>query len=196
MRRLRIERERERGEGERDISLPLLLSLLSSFVRVLRRSRTRDRLDPFASEEESLSLSIRGLKINDNESLVRPIDPDPSTGWCLIDDSVTHLASFPGSRAATVLPSPYHFGIRRIDSTLVQRLLRCLDVNTAEAMRRWRIVRGCTSVFGYTRAHVASCHRGGLHFWTSSNEYSAGNFLDIVFPLERASQEVAVINRN
>lgn len=86
---------------ERERLLPSLLSLLLSFVRISRRTRASDKLRPFAREEESLSRSA-GSKINDSESSARPIDPDPSIGRCLIDDSVTHLAGFPGSRAAAV----------------------------------------------------------------------------------------------
>lgn len=95
-----------------------------------RRTRASDKPGPFAREEESLSPDRRDRKL-----MTANHRRDLSIHRRLIDDSVTHLPGFPGSRAAAVPPSRYHFGIRRIDSTLVRRLLRCLDVSTAEAMR-------------------------------------------------------------
>lgn len=151
-------------ERKRERSLPLLLSLLLSFVRILHRAHVRVINLVRLRAKRNLSPDPRDRKLmtaNHRRDLSIPIHR-PDGAWSTIPLHIS--AGFPGSRAAAVPPSRYHFGIRRIDSTLVRRLLRCLDVSTAEA-----IVRGCISVFGYTRAHAVLRHRSESRLSTGSN---------------------------
>jgi hypothetical protein len=60
----------------------------------------------------SLSINPQDREINDGESSARPIDPDPSSGG-------DRRFRYTSPLVFRVRRRIYHFGIRRIDSTLV-----------------------------------------------------------------------------
>lgn len=139
-------RRGRKRERERDIvTIIVIIIIVVCAPRFSRCTRANDRSrSRFVREEES-PLPIRGIEINGGESsAARPIDPDPSVG--ARSTIPLHIAPVfrdlsPSLSFSRRVPSSrYHFGIRRIDSMLiVRRLLRLLDVSTAETMRlRWR----------------------------------------------------------
>jgi len=143
-------------------------------VSISRRTRASDRLRPFAREEESLSRSA-GSKINDSESLTRPIDPDPSAGRCLIDDSVTHLAGFPGSRRHSTVALPLWYSTNRFHAcSMSVTLLGCEHCGSDSPIAHRERVR--ISFWIHSSAHCATSPRraSGLAMGNT------GNFLDIL----------------
>lgn len=143
---IRLTVNEEERESERGISLPLLLSLLSSFVRLVFRvahARMIDLVRDLRAKRNLLSRSAGSKLMAANH---RPRDLSIPIHRSVLDRRFRYTSRwFSGispslSFSRRVPSSRYHFGIRRIDSMLiVRRLLRLLDVSTAETMRlRWR----------------------------------------------------------
>jgi len=91
------------------------VTIAAAIIIVVCARFTSDR-SPRAQRNLSLSLSLsinpQDREINDGESSARPIDPDPSSGG-------DRRFRYTSPLVFRVRRRIYHFGIRRIDSTLV-----------------------------------------------------------------------------